>query len=485
MVNSNLLQMIGRLDVAEFREFGEYVRSPFFNKNESVIKLYDYIKIHYPDFSEMNFEKKYVYKKIFPKVEYDDAFMRKLMFNMAKLTEDYLAYKKFSEDKFGYYNYLLPQLDKKGLQKLFYKKLNIMEQEFDKLKIMDSEYYRIRNTIENFRSYMILKNSSFVITKDKPDSVLNSRAESLINYFLIKITEEYRFQFNFKKMVSVDFSSTFYKDIINYLRENESIHNIPLLSLYYYSLLLITEKGRSNFDKVKNLLLNEGESYGYYDKYSSYALLTNFANDEYHSGKKEYLKERHELHKLILKNNLYSGLGEGEYFNDVLFKIIVTVGLLMKEIEWTEKFTEDYIEKLDPEKKDNILRFNNARINFAKGNFERSLEDLSMITSVHHFHYKPSIKSLSLMIYIEKGWIDQAYDAIDTYRHFLTYDKMLPDFQKEKNSNFIKFCKEILKLKSRNGKEKINDVKFDLMNSENILEKEWLMEKIDELGKAI
>ncbi len=57
---------------------------------------------------------------------------------------------------------------------------------------------------------------------------------------------------------------------------------------------------------------------------------------------------------------------------------------------------------------------------------------------------------------------------------------MLPDFQKEKNTNLIKFCNKILKTKSRNSKEKISDVKFDLMNTRNILEKEWLMEKLEE-----
>ena len=60
------------------------------------------------------------------------------------------------------------------------------------------------------------------------------------------------------------------------------------------------------------------------------------------------------------------------------------------------------------------------------------------------------------------------------------FSPMMPDFQKERNTNFLKFCNEILKLKTK-SKEKISDVKFDLINTENITEKEWLVEKIEEL----
>ena len=104
MVNSNLLQLVSKLTSSELKEFGDYVRSPFFNKNEGVIKLFDYLKRHHPDFDQMNFEKEFVYKKLFPSVEYDDAFMRKLMFNLAKLVEDFLSYKFYSNDKFNYYS---------------------------------------------------------------------------------------------------------------------------------------------------------------------------------------------------------------------------------------------------------------------------------------------------------------------------------------------------------------------------------------------
>jgi len=74
-------------------------------------------------------------------------------------------------------------------------------------------------------------------------------------------------------------------------------------------------------------------------------------------------------------------------------------------------------------------------------------------------------------------------DLIDAYRHYISYEKLLPDISKEKNMNFIKFCNEIIKLRSKRSKEKISDMRYDLLNTENILEKEWLVDKIVELEK--
>ena len=44
MFKSNLFDILKTLSIKEFKEFGEYVESPFFNKNESVIKRINHIQ---------------------------------------------------------------------------------------------------------------------------------------------------------------------------------------------------------------------------------------------------------------------------------------------------------------------------------------------------------------------------------------------------------------------------------------------------------
>ena len=95
MIKSSLLEILRTFSLKEYREFGEYVISPYFNKNEAVIKLYDYIRLHFNDIGSDKFEKEKVFSEIFPNVEYNDGFMRTIMFNLTQLAEDFLAYNNY------------------------------------------------------------------------------------------------------------------------------------------------------------------------------------------------------------------------------------------------------------------------------------------------------------------------------------------------------------------------------------------------------
>src|SRR6187399_636282 len=126
MLKSNLLEIIKTFTPAEVKSFGEYVASPFFNKNESVTSLYEYIRKHYPDFEEKKMEKEHVFSRIFPDADYNDGFMRTLMFNTNKLAEEFIAYTKFNGDGFAGEKFLLESFEDRKLNKQFERKLKNM-----------------------------------------------------------------------------------------------------------------------------------------------------------------------------------------------------------------------------------------------------------------------------------------------------------------------------------------------------------------------
>ena len=60
MHKSNLIELLNVFTPKEFKELGEFVNSPFFNKNENVIKLYNYNKKYFPDLENVNLKKRKV-----------------------------------------------------------------------------------------------------------------------------------------------------------------------------------------------------------------------------------------------------------------------------------------------------------------------------------------------------------------------------------------------------------------------------------------
>ena len=99
MRESKLIRIIESLNSEEFYRFGEFVNSPFFNKNKNITALFNFIRKYYLKFDNNNFTKEKAFAYIFPNEEYSDSKLRVLMAKLLKLLEDYLVYMKTSANK--------------------------------------------------------------------------------------------------------------------------------------------------------------------------------------------------------------------------------------------------------------------------------------------------------------------------------------------------------------------------------------------------
>ena len=60
MKNTKLVRFLMLFTVEEFKKLGLFVRSPYYNRLNNVIKLYNSIKKYYPDFDSRGFTKENV-----------------------------------------------------------------------------------------------------------------------------------------------------------------------------------------------------------------------------------------------------------------------------------------------------------------------------------------------------------------------------------------------------------------------------------------
>ena len=65
MENFKIIQVLRSFNRKDVKRFGEFVASPYFNKNKSVKKLFDVFEKYHPDFDNRNFTLENVYKKVF------------------------------------------------------------------------------------------------------------------------------------------------------------------------------------------------------------------------------------------------------------------------------------------------------------------------------------------------------------------------------------------------------------------------------------
>ncbi len=162
MLKSSLLEIIRTFSKQEMAKFEDFVKSPYFNKKENIIKLFFEIKKNTPEFSVDNLEKENLWKNIFPGKEYNYGIMKNLIFDLSKLAEQFIVDLKFSKEKYKYNEYLISELLNRGLKKYYLGKNSSLKKELNSFpvnagKSSISEYISLMSAIADrsmFYSHM-------------------------------------------------------------------------------------------------------------------------------------------------------------------------------------------------------------------------------------------------------------------------------------------------------------------------------------------
>src|SRR5260221_6096081 len=157
MNNSSLVNILKSLNPKEIKNFGEYVKSPFFNKNKATVKLYDYLLRYHPDFEEKDIQKEKAFKKIFQGAEYNDGFMRSVMFSLATLAEDFLAYINYKEEKFASKRHLVYEMNNRNMDKMLGQEFKAIFNDINSQQYKDALYYYNKSFFESERNYLVQK----------------------------------------------------------------------------------------------------------------------------------------------------------------------------------------------------------------------------------------------------------------------------------------------------------------------------------------
>ncbi len=100
MKNTLLIDILRTFSAEEMKKFGEMISSPYFNKQTPLIKLFDQIKIYYPEFRNEGLRKEIVYSGILPHKKYNYGSMKNLIFDLQKLAEKFITDQEIQKNKF-------------------------------------------------------------------------------------------------------------------------------------------------------------------------------------------------------------------------------------------------------------------------------------------------------------------------------------------------------------------------------------------------
>ncbi len=343
MIKSKIVDTLITFNQSEFKSFGRFVISPYFNSSKSVIKLYNYLKKFYPDFDNKKFTPENAYNYIFPGNKLNSGTLRKLFSDLQSQAEEFLSYSNLeSKNQFQKKLALLLSLDEKKLDKQFLLKINELENIYRTGDNFDDDFF-----INNFELEVIRLNFNLGIGRAgfAPHSVysdLQKCTTFLIGYILIM-------SFKLSQDLSVislssddDKTNTLVYKFLETLGPVKFLDTFKQFAPEYYSIIAIYlnrymislgfDYDDKYYWKLKELVLKNIEHFTRLEKYNLMLFLENSCDEKIYDNR-SFDRELHDIHITMLTTGLYNRL-ETDFFSLIRFRKMILTALRIKEFEW-------------------------------------------------------------------------------------------------------------------------------------------------------
>ena len=492
MRNTKLIFILSSLSADELKEFGKYLSSPLFNTNKTIIRFFNLLKNHYPEYTSRALTMEHMHKKIFPNKKYNPAVIRNLISEMTKISEDFLAYLEFNKDIFTRKKYLLTQLDRKNIERLFRKNLEESYQYLDSSTVRDEFYYfnkyQLQNIERNFYSNKILAGE-----KESVDKILPEMINNLTNAFIITFLKEYFRYTNVKEFFEIEYRHKFFDVLMKHISdERENYKETPLIFILYIFLSIFAENRNEELaPELKDMIdINKEQmNWSYYQDF--YIELYNYYKKKQLLGDKKYGRKSMELIKEMLEKKIF--IHTGGYMTAQTFTNIVHAAVRENELEWAENFMNEYRSKLPSLHRNNAYTYNSALVYLKKGLLSGSkagkqkflglaLEYLAKVKNDDYL-YMLRIKNMQIHIYCELREFETAKNVIAGYKHYLSKKINIPAEMRERYSNYIMSAKDLIRLSLCYDGYALQQLKKKINETKLIEYKGWLLKKIEEIEK--
>ena len=327
------------------------------------------------------------------------------------------------------------------------------------------------------------------LAKNKQSEIshnFKSEVEFLIYHFILRLSyyihniRVNQVIFNVKEEAFVnDFVSAINLDQIDKLMavSDDSANINKAMRIYVLFILnYIHEKNERYFVELKQALPEAINYFQDFEKYNIYQMAEAICWQKMtRIDRERYRRELFEINKLRLDAGVY--LPDGRFMRLLLYRQILNTALQLGEVSWAENFVAGYSDKLPDVIRENMTKYANAHLLFERGDFEGSLAMLNKV-DFDIFTLKFDVRNLTLRIYIELNFIEEALSLIDTYKHFVAKNKGVSEYYRNITENFLKYCKNIIDLRTGKAKLSAEEMRREIEADNSVNFKSWLIGKL-------
>jgi len=476
MLKTLPIHLLRELNEEEFSSLDDFIRSPYFNKSKTIIKLWEVVQKYAPAYDDEALDREKVFIRLFPGKEYNYGTMRNLVHSFNGLIEKFLTQKGLESFKF-YQNYLLIRAA------LFFNVPEFFKKKLDKT-ISD---YEEQSEVLNFHfleklMFLEIRNALTGI-ESGTSKLIFEESDSLLNLFFIKLFMIYSNTRSLKIDSSINnqidslemfLSSVNLEKIMEFI-EHKKPDDFKITGIYFYMYLARKEPEEEKyFLQFKNALERSEVKFGEYELSDLFTCLLNVSTERVFLGAKNSVKGKAEVLKLMLdKNILFNASHVVISFR--MFGSVLQSLLAAEEFDYSDKFYNKYKHLLPETDAENMDNYYYAHKYFFEGDFNKALEFSAKIKPELD-HYKNHIKDIQLKSYFEQNDYDSFAYCLDAYRQFIYRNKTIAEKTKEFYTNYFNALNSLFKYKI-SPDSSLDEISF-MIDSNKMWDKEWVLKKM-------
>ncbi|MEM7373853.1 MAG: hypothetical protein AAF587_34840 [Bacteroidota bacterium] len=482
MNSSKLVLLFQTFQPEEMRWMSKFVRSPFYNSNEKVVELFDYIRKYYPNFGSPKLEKEKVFDALFPSIPFDDQRLRLLMFRLSEVAEQFLVANRLRQQPFLYQKHLIDELESRSLDSMYEKKSKQLSAQLNKEPFRDHHYHEAMWRL-NHQLY-------FFHNKERKPSGSHSLASTLHHFDAFYFLSKLRYAgelFNRQNIFTESHHVLLLSEIRELIEQAEAFKDKQIFRIYQDVLLLMENNlDETVYDRLEDNFVQHLHQIRPADQASLIRYLINSTIQLYQNGRLEYLNRQFRLYQLGLDNGLFfieQSLPESTFLN------IVITATVLKETVWARNFIEDYQKYLPEQDQHDASHLARAYCSAASGNYLESNQLLHQVSRTG-MGYMLRVKSLSLRNYFELFLADPSYFELFLYESksfekYIRRNRRISANRALGYQNFIQMLRKIGKLRSSQlllDKTELDKLKEEISSTEVLVAKKWLLDKLTDLS---
>jgi len=469
MTDSKAVKILRTLTKEEFKNFGKFIASPYFNSSKDVINFFNQIKKFYPEFKNKSLTLENVFKKVFSSQKYNEGKMRNLISDTAKLAEKFLAVEHYGTDKFkmefGTVMSLVSRNEQSFSEKLIEKLIrknckgdSVKKENFS--EIMELLRLKLRGTLaSDSEKYLdTLKKQSGLAAANFLRYIFWGKQQQLVDY------HNYNLEYS---TLCTSFFDSLDTDKFVRLLQGEGGEYAPVLSMEIYlqkafvgeDIDVNIKKFEDAFEKLYRTLSKTFSAHLLRAAQNVYAKKMN-----HNSGYQEeiyYMRKLFDNYSFMEKEGLFE-------IPDILlgssFRMVSYVGSNLHEFDWTLMFLDKYASTLPDEYRDDMINMCKGELCFNKGENQTALEYYGRVV-------KPNYYSLWHM----KMALCMIHFNLENYETVLSIsDAALVEIRRKYKGNstrnlnleFFKFMKRLVSVKLNPEKTALEKLRCDAVHAE-------------------